>query len=334
MKDFSLKKEIEIDKNRAVIIISLVSTIYVLIVLYINRNEPKVFTPLIIFISINIVLIILNLFGLKKISQVLLLLNYMNMVITLTSLFSSGYVYTIMSVNILLTILFNDKKITHFIGLLSIFGLFIFIFIGKLSINATIIEPYGIPLVNNVQVALFVIILIYLLTLYIQIIYNKIFNAQQDQYLKLIELNKKLVEQTKIETIKAISSGISHDFNNTIQIINSYIDILKTENLPNNINKIITEMELAIQNAQLLSNQLLNMVKGTQNNKKQIINSLVNLIKTYSKLTLINSNIDLVYEINYDAAIHSVPSDIVMVIQNIILNSRQALESVDKNPKK
>ncbi len=294
--------------------------------IFVNKNNPRLLLNSALLSIVAIILSILYLLKLYHIAQKVMLFSIIIVVIFASYNATSAYIYTGMILPIFLSIIFDDKYITHIISLTSIFILMLFVYLKIFTVNAIIIPQYGIGLVNNIQVAFILISLSYLIAVYIKHAYKYMFYVQQKQYDTLKQTQEHLIKQAKLDLLNNIAKGIIHDFNNTLMIVNNYVDILQFEPLPEHVIDMIEQIKFAMNNAQNLSTQLLNLVKVNKP-KYQQIDDVHKLIKNSSTIVLAGSNTSINYNLNFRGIIMGDPIQINQIIQNLILNAKQVMRN-------
>ncbi|MHA1612928.1 MAG: two-component system sensor histidine kinase NtrB [Promethearchaeota archaeon] len=136
---------------------------------------------------------------------------------------------------------------------------------------------------------------------------------------------------TDFEAFSLLASGIAHDFNNILTSISGNLslmlmDIENKEELLENIQNALT----GVQRATSLTAQLLRFSKGGEPIKSE--SSLQDIITDSARFVLSGSGVSLDYHFP-DGLIPNVkvdPDQISQVIQNIILNAKQAMHNKGK----
>lgn len=136
-----------------------------------------------------------------------------------------------------------------------------------------------------------------------------------------------LIKASKIESLGIFAGGIAHDFNNLLMAIMGSISLAKYDIDPKSPGyAILSEAENASWRAKDLTHQLLTFSRGGDPVKK--VASISALLRSTSKFVLHGSNVKCNYQIADD--LHNAFVDvgqIGQVIQNIVLNARQAMAS-------
>ncbi len=138
------------------------------------------------------------------------------------------------------------------------------------------------------------------------------------------KLEKELAKMEKFEAIGRLAGGIAHDFNNLLTGILGYIEILKLKIQEEDVKEKIDKLIDALLRAKDLAYRLLTFSKK-RNPIKEIVD-VVSIVKDVTTLTLSGSNISIRYEIGKEIwKIKADKSQIAQVIQNIVLNAKEAM---------
>ncbi|MDF1614247.1 PAS domain S-box protein [Desulfurivibrio dismutans] len=142
-------------------------------------------------------------------------------------------------------------------------------------------------------------------------------------------LEKELLKVKKLESVGVLAAGIAHDFNNLLTAILGNVDLARfllkngkceAEQLAN----LLDESKKAGQRAQGLTQQLLTFARGGDPIRK--LASLVAVIKDSAAFVLRGSGVSCDYRIPDDLWLVEIDQgQISQVIQNIVLNARQAM---------
>ncbi|MHA1585467.1 MAG: two-component system sensor histidine kinase NtrB [Promethearchaeota archaeon] len=167
---------------------------------------------------------------------------------------------------------------------------------------------------------------------------RKIIFEGQEAWLSVIfdiTEKQKLIEESirnqKINSVGTITGGIAHDFNNLLTAIMGNLSIAQMEVLPEqtDLAQYLAEMERACLNAVNLTQQLQNFSKGGSPVKENI--SISDLIYETVNFILRGSNILPVFNIsNSLTQIYADSGQISQVIQNLIINAKQAIPNGGK----
>ncbi len=145
-----------------------------------------------------------------------------------------------------------------------------------------------------------------------------------------LKLEREMAYLKQLENLGLLAGGIAHDFNNYLMIIMGNISLAKL--FIKNNNKALSKLEhaeKAVKNAQNLTQKLLTFSKGGKPIKE--VFDITELIKDSVQFILSGSNIE--YELITDNNLWKVKADkgqINQVIQNIIINSKEAMPSGGK----
>ena len=135
-----------------------------------------------------------------------------------------------------------------------------------------------------------------------------------------------------LESLGLLAGGIAHDFNNLLAVIFGNIEMAQMElaDQDGKAAEFLRHSDNALQRATQLTRQLLTFSKGGGAPVKQQIN-IEELIETACPLLLSGSRCKLIIEI--PESIYSVeidPSQISQVLQNIIINAKEAMPAGGK----
>jgi nitrogen-specific signal transduction histidine kinase/CheY-like chemotaxis protein len=141
------------------------------------------------------------------------------------------------------------------------------------------------------------------------------------------KMEKELVKIQKLESLGVLAGGIAHDFNNILTGVMGNISLAKLRAREDGeISQNLSEAEKAIGRAAELSRQLLTFAKGGAPVKKVV--ALQELLANMVRFVLKGSNISTEFSIQKDLwPIECDEGQINQVIQNIVINAKQAMES-------
>lgn len=144
------------------------------------------------------------------------------------------------------------------------------------------------------------------------------------------KLENDLLKAQKLESIGVLAGGIAHDFNNILTAVIGNLSLAKADVRPDEeLYVLLKEAEQAALQAKNLTQQLLTFSKGGAPMKKVV--SILELIKSTTEFTLRGSN--LIPEFNLPADSWATEIDVIQisqVIQNIVLNAKQAMSTGGK----
>lgn len=141
-----------------------------------------------------------------------------------------------------------------------------------------------------------------------------------------IRLENELRKTQKLESVGILAGGIAHDFNNILSAVLGNIDLsihLLDEGHP--VKALLQVAEDASLRAKGLTHQLLTFAEGGSPVRKKV--SIEKLVKDSADFVLHGSNVKC--DINFPEELWLVeidPGQMSQVIQNIIINSREAME--------
>ena len=145
--------------------------------------------------------------------------------------------------------------------------------------------------------------------------------AEQDRQ----NLQAKLHQAQKIESVGVLAGGIAHDFNNLLAAIQGNIDLsLLHIDQQNKAYSLLQEAEEATRRAKDLTQQLLTFAKGGEPLKKTV--SLESVVRESADFVLRGSKVRCEYYFAEDTrAIEADAGQMSQVIQNMVINARQAM---------
>ncbi|APJ03065.1 ATP-binding protein [Silvanigrella aquatica] len=148
-----------------------------------------------------------------------------------------------------------------------------------------------------------------------------------------INEKEKIQNSIKMETLGKLTSGISHDINNLLTIINLNCDIIlnSSQNISPVVKKQCSQIKKTSKYAGRLMQQILNFGKAQPLNPKVInVNIIISEIEKML-FRLINENIEL--ELNLKEDLYNIKIDqgqMEQIILNLIINSRDAISDTGK----
>jgi signal transduction histidine kinase len=184
-------------------------------------------------------------------------------------------------------------------------------------------------LVQNIE--FFSIILLYeeyLETIFVFVFFFLLYLQYQDTSKeKYSRLQKRIFNQEKIDSIQLMAAGLAHDYNNIIQYLQSNIDLMWSFNIKDNewiemlndINSGIEKITNLTKKISLLSEKSHKFEKKAVN-ITGIIKKTIQYFNTYSGI-----NVKLVNPTDF--IIPADKTEISRVFQNILINSKQAMNN-------
>ncbi len=164
----------------------------------------------------------------------------------------------------------------------------------------------------------------------INLMSREIFEAYQDlekQIAKRIELERRLQQAQKMESIGRLAGGVAHDFNNILSIIIGYSELLLAQIPPSDpIYDKIKAIHDASSKASTLTRQLLAFSRK-QVLKREVI-SINTIIKDFLKILGKMVGEDIVFKtyLSEDSCIvEADPAQIEQILMNLVVNARDAM---------
>ncbi|MHB8071484.1 MAG: CHASE4 domain-containing protein [Candidatus Cryosericum sp.] len=142
-----------------------------------------------------------------------------------------------------------------------------------------------------------------------------------------LRMEHELLRSEALESLGTLAAGIAHDFNNVLTVVKGHISL--ADSSPDAPTEVRHDLELArtaVDRAQALAGQLLTFSRGGAPVKENV--DVESLVREVAKFALSGSNIAL--NIRVDESLPAVEADrnqLFQVIQNIILNARDAMPS-------
>ena len=242
-------------------------------------------------------------------------------------LVQSASTLSLISILIIIPASFGNIKTSSLIFFLSMVYVSLMVFLRKFTISQTIIKPYNIALVNNVQVIIGLLPASFIIGYLIYRVLYKTIHSQQEQYHQLQDAQALIASQTQLESIRLVSGGLAHDLNNFFTIFSGYLSLLKNQEFTQDeFLRIIGELEIATTRASNLSDQLLYLAKPIQKKQEKVL--FVNdLIKNTSTIALKGRKSGINYDLDPDSfEIIADYNQISQVIQNLILNADSSMK--------
>ncbi len=137
-------------------------------------------------------------------------------------------------------------------------------------------------------------------------------------------MDQELAKANRLESLGLFAGGIAHDFNNLLTGVLGNISLARLKSDPDEKNRLLNETEKSTFRAKDLTQQLLTFAKSGMPVKRPI--SIGTLIKESVEFSLRGSNIGCNLQIAADLLpVEADQGQINQVIQNLIINSRQAM---------
>ncbi len=149
---------------------------------------------------------------------------------------------------------------------------------------------------------------------------------------KMEKSDLRLIRSQKMESIGKLAGGVAHDFNNFLQAILGYTDILLMDTDKNCENyEYIQKIKNVAKNGANITRQLL-ILSRQQEAELQLININEEILKIYTFLKhSIPKMIDIKLELSKDIKlIHGDSTQIQQIIMNLVINARDAMPNGGK----
>ena len=144
---------------------------------------------------------------------------------------------------------------------------------------------------------------------------------------KHVELQEQLFQAQKMEAIGTLAGGFAHDFNNKLQVINGYVELVLSEkDLPQTVKADIEVIQQAVNDSAELINGMMVFSRKTSVRLEPLnLNSIVMQLRAMLVPVMPKSiEIDLV-EVSDLWTINASPSQIDQILMNLAINARDAM---------
>ena len=139
------------------------------------------------------------------------------------------------------------------------------------------------------------------------------------------KMEQDLIKSSKIESLGVFAGGIAHDFNNLLTAILGNISLAQMMSDNKKIHGILSDAEKASERAKTLTQQLLTFSRGGAPVKR--VMPLGPILKETVAFVLSGSGVECRYNIDEDLKyVNADEGQVSQVIQNIVINSRQAMQ--------
>ncbi|MCY3415091.1 MAG: response regulator [Candidatus Heimdallarchaeota archaeon] len=316
-------------KNQISLTISLVVVLLciLLIPIYLTTGTSQTLT-LYLLLTAGIINLIAYYFKKYRFTQLNATISVTILIMIRSYIHQSAMILAFIGLIIMLAAVFEDKKLIHIIFTISVLYIIYGLSIGMFTLGLTFPEGGKIPLVNNIQVSLPILISSYIISLLVLNRYIKTISLQEKEFIKLQEAQDILLTQAQLESMQIVSGGIAHDFNNLLTTIMGSVNLinLHVNELPEDVKEGLEDIYAASETAKNLANQLLNIVKA-DNSVTLFISDLNELIENTVRFSLKGRKSIVQYNLAKD--LWSVNGDrfqLSQVIQNLVINADEAMD--------
>ena len=142
------------------------------------------------------------------------------------------------------------------------------------------------------------------------------------------QVNKKLIHSEKMAVVGELASGIAHEFNNLIGIMQAYAEFAKSQSTKKNTDKLIEAVLLSSKRAKTITKGLLSFARRIQPMKERAdIHAVIDEVLLLIENEMRKANITI--DRNFDENIKNVVIDvgqIEQVLLNLLVNAKHALQ--------
>ena len=142
------------------------------------------------------------------------------------------------------------------------------------------------------------------------------------------QVNKKLIHSEKMAVVGELASGIAHEFNNLIGIMQAYAEFAKSQSTKKNTDKLIEAVLLSSKRAKTITKGLLSFARRIQPMKERAdIHSVIDEVLLLIENEMRKANVTVIK--NFDKNIQPVVIDvgqIEQVLLNLLVNAKHALQ--------
>lgn len=295
-------------------------------VLFINLylHSSSIINSVLVFIFASL-LFISQRIEKEEIAELILIYGGLFLVFFMSYQTSSAMLFMLAGLIILLTTVFDYNYATEISTLLTYVTMTFFVLIKKFTLQQVVIQ--GVGLSNNIQVPFLFITATYVLAVLFRNTFIATIHSQSRKYDALQESQKMLLSKAKLDTVKVLASGLSHDFNNLLTFIMGKIQInLLDKSLTDPQRSNMLDMEQAVLKASNLSGQMLSLVKDDVSILDDIPN-FENLITSTVNFSLKGAQTVVHFDIQDLWIVVGDPMQISQVIQNLVINAYQAMDN-------
>lgn len=144
------------------------------------------------------------------------------------------------------------------------------------------------------------------------------------------KLEERLLKEEKEFAIEKIAGGLAHDLNNILMIVKGYLELLKEKRKEMGKKKIsyLEKIEEAFERMRHLVGELFVLSKGEMKKKEWV--NITEFLKTWVPFYLRGSQINITLDLEEGLYLPIQESHLLSLVQNLILNARDAMENVGK----
>ena len=134
-----------------------------------------------------------------------------------------------------------------------------------------------------------------------------------------------LQQAQKLDAVGRLAGGVAHDFNNTLQVVLGWTELLRDETQPQRLQDGIEQIRSAAERSRGLTRQLLTFSRPELSapTRVELHTFLPSLVKSYRRL--LPDDISLVVHTDQDLGILMDEGHLSQVLLNIVLNARDAM---------
>ena len=142
---------------------------------------------------------------------------------------------------------------------------------------------------------------------------------------ELTRAHATLQQTQKLDAIGRLAGGVAHDFNNTLQVVLGWTELLRKETQPQQMQDGIEQIRAAAERSRGLTRQLLTFSRPEMSapTRVELHDFLPLLVKSYRRL--VPDDISFVVRTVPDLAILMDEGHLSQVLLNIVLNARDAM---------
>jgi signal transduction histidine kinase/CheY-like chemotaxis protein len=142
---------------------------------------------------------------------------------------------------------------------------------------------------------------------------------------ELTRAHATLQQTQKLDAVGRLAGGVAHDFNNTLQIVLGWIELLRTETHPQQLQEGLEQIRIAAERSRVLTRQLLAFSRPELCSPTSVSlqTFLPSLVKSYRRL--LPDDILFVAHTDRELSIVMDESHLTQVLLNVVLNARDAM---------